>query len=286
MKKCGIEIESLSAHRVLDKLAQAGVRVLSAERAQKNVVTVWINGKDEKKVFAILRGSCYNVKKVRYRGLERLKRECLKAVGLVAGAFVFLCGVLFTESRVLKIRVVGSGAYYAREVNEILCANGTGFFSAKPAEDSGLTAKILSLPRVSFCSLALEGGVLTVTVEVSDESGLHEGTPLLAPAGGTVEELVIVRGTAKVAVGDTVAAGDVLVENSAPVGESGFRPVIVIARAAVRCTVAKEYALGETEAIFQARLDFGEIENIKTTQTAEGWLVEGSVLAEASINLD
>ena len=71
MRKCGIEIESLSAHRVVDKLARAGIEVLGAEKIQKNAVTVWVNGKDRKKVFAILRGSCYNIKKVTYRGIFR-----------------------------------------------------------------------------------------------------------------------------------------------------------------------------------------------------------------------
>lgn len=287
MRKCGIKIESLSAHRVVDKLTAADIEVLGAEKKEKNAITVWVNGKDRKKVFAILQGSCYNITGTSFHGLERLKRACWKSAGLIAGAAVFLAGVCFVQSRVLKIEVVGSGAYYSKEVNEILSRNGAGFFSSAPAEGA-VTAEILALPRVSFCSVKLTGGVLTVTVEVSDENAVIAGAPLLSPAEGTVEELVVVRGTALVSVGDSVRKGDVLVDNHAPVGEdgSGSRPLIVIARVKVSFTVEREYALGEAEALAQAYLDYGEITDVKTTQTEKGFLVKGTAASEASINLD
>ena len=285
MRKCGIEIESLSAHRVVDKLAGAGVEVLGAEKIRKNAVIVWVNAKDEKKVFAILQGSCYNIVKVRYKGLERIRRECLKSVGLIAGAAVFLFFVCFMQTRILKIEIVGSGAYYEREVHEILSRNSTKLFSAKPKEGA-VTSEILALPRVSFCSLALSGGVLTVTVEVSDENALIENTPLVAPADGILEELVVVRGTALALVGDEVHGGDVLVDCHAPVGESGTRSVIVIARAKISFAVQKEYALSEEAAIAQAYIDYGEIADIKTTPTEGGCLIEGRACAETALNLD
>lgn len=285
MRKCGIEIQSLSAHRVLDKLAGAGVEVLGAEKKAKNSVTVWVNGKDRKKVFAILKGSCYNIVNTSYHGLEKVKQKCIKSAGLLAGAAVFLASVCFMQTRVLKIEIVGSGAYYAKEVNEILSRNSAGLFAPAPKEGA-ITSEILSLPRVSFCSLALEGGVLTVTVEVSDENAVIEGVPLYSPADGTVEELVVVRGTAWASVGDSVKKGDILVDNHAPVGEDGIRPVIVIARVKVGFPVSKEYDLGEAAAIAQAYLDYGELRNIKTTQTDRGFLVEGMAAAEAAINLD
>ncbi len=285
MRKCGIEIESLSAHRVADKLVNAGVEVLGAEKTRKNAVTVWINGKDKKKVFAILHNTCYNIVNVKYRGLERVKRECVKSVGLIVGAALFLISVCVLQTRVLRIEIVGSGAYYEREVHEILSRNSAGLFSKKPKEGA-VTSEILSLPRVSFCSLALSGGVLTVTVEVSDEQAVIESSPLLSPQSGKVEELVVVRGTALVAVGDEVNGGDVLVNNTAPVGESGARTVIVIARVKIAYSVAKEYSLSENEAVAQAYLDFGEITDLKTTQTETGFLVEGNAHAEAALNLD
>lgn len=286
MRKCGITIESLSAHRVADKLSGAGVEVLGFEREGKNSVTVWVNGKDRAKVFAILQSSCYNVVRVQYRGAEKLFHACIRCVGLIAGCLVFLCSVLFMQSRILRIEVVGSGAYYEREVSEILTRGGTKLFSAAPKDSAALTSEILALPRVSFCSLEMEGGVLTVTVEVSDENALIAGAPLLAPAQGIVEELVVVRGTPLVNVGDSVGFGDTVVGNFAPVGEDGTRDVLVIARVRVCFPVSKEYELEEKQAQAQAFIEFGEITDMNCTPTERGVLVEGTAHAEAALNLN
>lgn len=284
MRKCELTIEGLCAYRAIDKLAAAGTPVLAAEKVRKNAVTVWVNGKDRKKVFAILQGSCYNIKKVRFRGFERVKAECIKSAGLLVGAVFFLCAVAFAQGRVLRVEIAGSGAYYAEEVKEILSLGGVKRFSSVPKDTAMLSAQILSLPRVSFCSLKLSGGVLTVNVEVSDENALLEGKPLLAPCDGVVEELVVVRGTALAEVGSSVKKGDVIVANSAS-GEGGTRPVIVIARVKIGFPVAAEYALTEAQALAQAYLDYGEITEIHTTKTENGWLVEGAGHAETAINL-
>ena len=277
-------VEGLGAHRIADKLSAAGIEVLSLRRTQKNAALVQVAAKDRKKVFAILRGSCYNVKKVRPRGLSRALAYCMRSAGLVLGAALFLLAAIAVETRVLRIDVVGSGAYYEDEVREILSQKGVAFFSAAPKEIAPIRAEILNLPRVSFCSVRTNGGILTVTVEVSDDLKPLLGEPLLAPASGRVEEIIVVRGTARAAVGDSVQAGDVVVDSVAPVGEE-WRPVIVIAEVKVSFPFAREYALSEEKALAQAALDFGEIKELHTTKTENGCLVEGTACVTAAINL-
>lgn len=286
MKKYGFYIESLNASRVVEKLAQAGVVVLGAKKTQKNAVTVWVDGKDRKKVFAILPKACYNIKEVRPYGFERAWEWCKKSAGVLVGAALFLCAVCFMQTRILKIDVVGSGAYYSEQVLEILESGGARKFSALPAEDSAISAQILSLPRVSFCSLKMQGGVLTVTVEVSDENALIEGKPLLSPADGVVEELVVLRGTPLVAVGDTVAKDAPVVDSAVAVGEKDSRSVIVIARVRISFPVQAEYALSEEAARAQAFLDYGELTDFTCAPSQGGWLVSGTAHAEAAVNLE
>ena len=147
-------VESLSAHRAVDKLARAGVCVLSAKCLGKTSVRIRIAAKDRKKAFAILRGSCYNVKNISNRGGARLLELAGRAAGLILGAAVFLGATLFLESRVLKVEISGSGAYYEREILQILSEEGVRTFSAFPADTGPLTAKILGLDRVEFCSFS------------------------------------------------------------------------------------------------------------------------------------
>lgn len=283
--KSELLIESLGAHRLPDKLAGAGIEVLSAQKIQKNAIVLQVRRKDLKKVFAILRGSCYNVKRVRARGGAKVLLWCKKSAGVLAGIALFCAIVLFCESRVLKIEIAGSGAYYRTEITEILARNGVKPFSAPPKDVAAITAEILSLPRVGFCSVGKRGGVVTVTVEVSDESAPLQSLPLLSPADGVVEELVVVRGTPLVKEGDEVSAGETLVSNRVG-GESGEREIVVIARVRVRAPFSAEYPLESEEAArLQAALDYGEIVQIHTEKTENGWRVSGEAVAEAAVNL-
>ncbi len=282
MKKCGVVIESLSSVRVLDKLSKAGISILGAEKTQKNTITVWVDGKDCEKVFAILRGSCYNIKEIKPRGAERVRKLCVKSAGLILGAVLFLLLVFGFQSRIMRVEVTGSGSYYSAQVLDILEESGAKPLGALPKNDSEIKAAILALPRVSFCSLQFDGGVLRVVVEVSDENGLSSSEPLLAPASGEVTELTLVRGRACVQIGDSVERGAVIADGTLEDGRS----VIVIARVKVRYPVKQEYALGEREALAQAELDFGVLEEVKAAPTDGGFLIEGYASATSSVNLE
>ena len=284
MRKAELEIRALNAFQAVEKLSRAGIEVLSARLNEKNSITLQVNRKDLQKVFAILRGSCYNIKKVRPRGVSRGVAVAVKRAGFLAGALAFvLCALLF-ERKILAVRIVGSGAYYAAEVNDVLARGGVKKFGSLPKDTSQMTAEILSLPRVSFCTIGKKGGVLTVTVEVTDENAHRASGPLLSPVSGMVEELVVVRGTACVAVGDGVSAGGTLVSDEVAEGEE-TRKVLVIARAKIAYSFSAEYEADEEGALSRARAEFGELRDAYTQKTETGVLVTGTAFAVAAINL-
>lgn len=281
---CAVEAEGLGVFRVLDKLARGGVEVLSARPTQKNTLEITIRGKDVRKTFAILRGSCYNIKKVRPSGLSRLLTRALPRVGLIVGALLFALFVCFFETRILAVRVEGSGAYYEREIRAILEEEGVGRFSARPRDTAMIVARILALPRVEFCTVETEGGVLRVKVEADRAEVPASPVPLCAPASGVVEELIVVRGTPCVRVGDSIAQGEVAVACYSLLGGRQV-PVCVMAKIAVRYHVEQEYELGEREAAAQALIDFGSLENMQMRRTERGFLVEGDCIAVAAAGL-
>ena len=277
-------VEGLSVHRVVDRLAREGIALYHVRRVQKNGISLQVERKESKKAFAILRSSCYNVKKVRPRGLSRVAVFFVQRAGLIAGAVIFLVCILLAQTRVLSVRVTGSGAYLKPQVERILSENGVGRFSALPSQTSKVSSAVLALPRVSFCSLHISGGILTVQVEVNGDDTEISFAPLLAPVSGTVYELVAVRGTPLVNVGDAVEEGTPVVGDYALFGEE-TRPVIVIAKVVVAYPIAREYLLSEEEARAQALLDFGEIGDLHTTKTENGWLLEGVAYMTAAVNL-
>ena len=279
-------VEALSVFRVVDKLARAGIEVRSFRILTKNSAVFTVNGKDTKKAFAILRGSCYNIKKVRPKGAAKALSLLKRFIGLAAGILLFFVSVLVFETRILDIRIVGSGAYYQDEVMRILDENGVKKFAVLPSDCSPVTAQIISLPFVSFCTVGKEGGIVTVTVEVTFDNALHTSEPLLSPASGVIQELVVVRGTPLFQVGDSVQAGDEVVKNETVFGQDGTaRKVIVIARVTVAYSFQKEYQGSEESALLSAELEFGTLSEVHTTKTGEGYLVEGVALKTGSLNL-
>ncbi len=276
------EIGGLSAHRAVDRLLREGIVLLSARRTPKMGVTIAVPANVRKKVFTILRGTCYNIKKCRPAGLARFLEKGVRAVGLLIGAALALALVLFAQSRVLKVEVKGSGAYLEPQVRAVLSEHGVDRLSAMPQPETLIPA-ILSLPRVQFCSVKGEGGVLTVCVEVGDSTEPLRKESLFSPAAGTVEELVVLRGTPLVKIGDFVDMGQEIVANYALHGEEK-EDCIVIARVRIAFPVSKEYALDEEGAKLQAFLEFGEIGSLHTTKTAQGWRIEGTCHAEGTMN--
>lgn len=271
------EVESLSASRVPEKLARAGISVLRAQPLRKNAVLVRIARKDRKKGFAILESSCYNIKNVRYFGAEALKRRLVPAAGILLGALFFLAVVLFAQTRVLEIRVTGSGAYYEREIGAILSEEGVVRFSPMPERTGGIAAKVLALPRVEFCTLSRKGGVLTVDVQCAGDLAPLAGAELFCPSDGVVEELFVVRGVPLVSEGEEVRAGQAAVSC-----EEG----LVIARIKLRRPVREVFGGDERGALYEAYLAYGELSEIHTEKTEGGWLVEGISHPSASVNLD
>ncbi len=276
-------VEGLSVSRAVEKLAGLGVPVLSARRDGKKGLYLQVDAKHHKKAFAILRGSCYNVKRTDRRGLSRFAVFLKKQAGLIAGALLFFAAAAFLQSRVLAVRVTGSGAYLGAQVEEILARGGVKRFSAPPAEYAPLRAAVLALPRVSFCSFRKEGGVLTVDVEVSEEP-VPLKKELLVPATGTVEELTVIRGTPLVSVGEEVRKGETAVAGYLLIGGER-REAVVIAQIKVKYPFSAEYAGDEGAALAQAALDFGEIDGVQTTKTESGYLVAGTAHAAAAVNL-
>ena len=279
-------MEALSVYRVVDKLARAGIEVCDFRILSKNSAVFTVNGKDTKKAFAILRNSCYNIKKVRPKGAAKVASTIKRFIGLAAGILLFFICVFAFQARILDIRVVGSGAYYKDEVLRILEGNGVKKLNKLPKDCAPITARIIALPYVSFCTVGKEGGIVTVTVEVTDDDKTLASEPLLSPASGVIEELIVVRGTPLLQVGSSVSEGESVVQNEIVFGEGGTaRKVIVIARVTVAYPFSKEYAGSEENALLSAALEFESTREVHTTQTGSGWLVEGVALAKRSLNL-
>ncbi len=250
-------VEGIAPWRVLDKLSRGGVCAFGVRRAGAAALNFAVRCKDTEKVFAILRGSCYTVKKTGSSRAKRLLSAAARRPGIVCGALLFALLSFGADRLVLRIDVSGSAARYAARAEQLLGEAGIGVFSLYSEEAAGRARVRLleELKDVAFAEVQKSGCVVFVTLEEGDVAEVQpRKSALTAPAAGVVEELTVLRGEALAEEGQTVSAGEVLVAGRIAAADGTYRETFVSARCVLRC----EYrcfvrGAGETEERAAAR---------------------------------
>lgn len=232
-----IEIRASMPLRALDKLAAAGICLYSVEKCGAGRLKIRVKSKESKKIFAIFRGSCYTVVREKSVGLCRIAEKIRRRPGAVAGAVLFALLPVAANSLVFRIEVEGSAARYAEQAVEMLAEREIGPFRLYDADAAELARDaLLQLPGVVFASVEKSGGVVTVTLEQSDETSVPEReSSLCSPCAGVLEELTVLRGTPLAAAGDHVAAGQELAGGWFLTENGDVVNTFAVARASILC---------------------------------------------------
>ncbi len=280
----------------LRKLSRADIPVFSLKK--RGAYTAFcVKDNYIKKVFAIFSHPCYNVVVEKYGIFRSLAKRAASRAGALVGAALFFALVAASQLFVFRVEVTGSGSYLAPQVQAILRESGVEAGKIYKGVDKPLTiARIMSLPSVTFCSLQKRGTAFIVDVECDGEAGAAAGrSPLLSPAAGVVESITAVCGTARVQAGESVNAGDVLIEPSRTDAAGNTFSCLAVGYARIRAEAAvTTLALSEGEQALAAALaagtlysDEAEVLSYTVRRTAEGALytVNFTYVLTASINM-
>lgn len=192
------------------------VSVYNFKLLSESECLVTIDFTDFRKFFAICKNMCYNKLIVSYKGVLSPFIVALKRLGLVVGAILFVISILLFSDMVLQVKVTGSGSCFESQVKSVVSSYGVNKYTAFSTIDfKDLESEILSKnPRLSFVTVKKQGNILVVdcAFNSSEPSVLGKNTSdLTSSYNGTVEEIVVLRGTPLVEVGSTVKVGDKLV---------------------------------------------------------------------------
>ena len=167
-----ILIEGMMPYRALNRLQREGICIKNAKKRKKNQIICVIDAKDCEKVFAIYPNVCYNngkytpytVRLLPAFGWQRLWLAVKNRLGLFVGAALFVAMTVYSDRLILDVEVAGEAAY-AESVTGILAKNGVKKWGRYPEEKTDwLTAEILRLDGVGFCSIKKVGSTLVVDV--------------------------------------------------------------------------------------------------------------------------
>lgn len=250
----------------INRIAKRNITLYNVKKKSKNQVVFTVSYAESDKIFALNKDLCYNIKKIRDKGVAYPLLFLMRNVGVAIGVALFVAICILADNIVYSIEFCGSGAIYESRVRAYLDVLGVTRFSRFSDIDlDALGEKIIqSGETFSFATCKKRGNRLIVELVLAESKpdtlngNVYE---LKADVDGIVEDIKVYRGTALVNVGDVVSAGDVLVDGFAVVKEQKVT-INVIAYVTVRSVFAFEYVSekdGEEDvAVIMARLSLGE----------------------------
>ncbi len=285
-----MEIVGLMPERALLRLKREGISLYNVKKTQKNAILFTVKRKDVQKVFAIYPNVCYNsstngayrARLVGAVGLAKIVDFCTLRRSFLLGALLFCVLTLGTEDLVLGVEVVGEPVY-RREVLQALNERGIKPYAFyKAGSEDLVTADLLSLDGVSFCSVKKIGRTVRVEIRKSPfPSGKLTRESMTAKHEGIIVSIAILRGTPMKKIGEKVGVGEVLVANHFT--PEGGEQVCVepIARVRIACAYEGVCEGAESEEVAFARAYLalglekdGEIVNKSIELTNGGYLVK------------
>ena len=284
-----------TAESALKKLKKASIPVYDCEKRGADFLFS-VKDKHIKKVFAIFKKPCYNIRTEKPSTRGRLLSFAIMRAGLIAGAAAFILAAMISNSYILKIEVSGSGSYLDTEVRSIALAEGGAEGKPFSKFNSSLaTGRILALPQVTFVNIEKKGSTLLIDVRVDETSTPSaERRPLISDRGGRVENIVAICGTPAIGIGSEVKTGDILIFAHNIVGEE-LKNCLVVGYADIRCTGTSQYFAeaddekSRREALASVKIEGEEITSrlIKAVPAEGGVIfeIEYEYLHRVSINL-
>ncbi len=294
-----LKIEGVMPERALLRLKRGGISLYFVQKTQKNTLLLQVKRKDIEKVFAIYPNVCYNSSAyTAYRvtdlggvGLAKAFDFSKKRAGAILGALAF-CGLtLAADTTLFGVEIVGNPVY-KREVLATLAEYGVRPFASYPkGREEEITAKLLSLNGVEFCSVKKVGLWARVEMRVGnmEQREAARGT-LVAEDRGIIVDMAVLQGTPLKKIGDTVAVGEPLVGDWFCTQEGEQVSVEPIARVRIACVYEGAYEGSAAEAFANAYLALSvegtlQITEKSITPTEEGFHVKISYLVTQTRNL-
>ena len=184
----------------------------------ENYLFLTADYKDSRKIFAICRNMCYNIKRTGIRGRLAPFYAAIKNAGFLLGAIAFASFAYFSDAFVSEISFECDAASYRTEITAALKESGVSVGKPCFTDVSAAGEKIaLAVDGISYATIEKRGKRIIAfakSEEVKSEPLDVKKAQIVSPVDGTVRAINCLSGTAKVSVGDAVKVGDLLISGS------------------------------------------------------------------------
>ncbi len=268
-------VQGLNLDRFLHYAKNKGITLYDIKKITNKRIIVSVSLSESKKFFAIAKEMCYNIKKIKQKGITLPLFLLWKRVGIVLGAIIFCINAYVYSDFIYGFDFSGSGSVLEKEVLAYL--NGVGIKPFSRFSDINiekLEDQILaSQKNLSFVGIAKRGNTLCFDLALaSDNTEMLKGDiySLRSDANGIIEKIKVYRGTAVVAEGDSVKNGDLLVDGYMIIKEQTLKINVI----------ATVWIIASQEFVFT---DLRQGQEEKVTLLAKAMMVDKDVVSTSVV---
>lgn len=299
--KMRFEVEGYGSEQALSRLKKEGVSLFFVRRKDKKTILFCVKNKDFQKAFTFLGGMWYNnteqkgkkgqseiarektkppsgvtIREVKPVGLNALLKKRKQLLCFLAGLLLFLSGVFLSKNFILSVRVTGEEEQVFA-ASELLIQEGVKDFCFYQEEKiPALTAKLLSLEKVSYVSFSKEGYLLTVSLFPAKEERVLPQEDVYSPVSGRILSIKALSGEPQKAVGEQVKEGELLIRAKTQ-SASGERDALVIAEVKILKEEEKFFPAKEEALLFGECLLQKKRGSYLITASGEGFLLKSNL---------
>ena len=214
-----IKVSGLSLERFLNLMLRAGLRPRQVERCGVGGIRLRVRARDFKKLRPIRRKCNCRIHISERHGTAFALADLWRRKVLLIGCTLALLSLFALSTRVLFIRFIGCENMDEAALHALLAEEGiTPFAAWRELDNLAIATRIAAqCPEAAWLGITREGVVITVEaaeaipkIETPDLSVLCD---VVAQKDGMVTRITALRGQPRVAVGDFVAQGDVLISS-------------------------------------------------------------------------
>lgn len=214
-----IEVNCKYPERFLNICAQKGIEFRNPKRTGKHTVEmdVYISGYDYLRDLREEYG--FTLKRLKKRGVPFFLWKIRKRYALIAGLIIAIGLVWWSSFFIWQIEVSGNEKVSTERILAALEEVGVkiGANSLMLSQQEISNEMLLKIPELSWITVNNAGSRATVMVreDIPKPDILDESleVSVIAEKSGIITEMTVLQGTAEVAIGDTVQAGDLLVSS-------------------------------------------------------------------------
>ncbi|MBQ9715862.1 MAG: sporulation protein YqfD [Clostridia bacterium] len=210
-----LRIEGLNIDRQFDKMIKSGITAKDIKRRDKKCIEFCLPANQTKQGIDFFASECYNVLTIDNAPVCSFLHFCKTRFVFVLCFVSMIASLFLLGGRIWRVDI--SGDINPALVQKVLQDNGLWIGTRKDDVVLDVAENVLcnNLPDTKYAIVSLKGSTLFVETfkkELPQQIVGDDGKNLYATQDGVISRIVLVRGTAKVSVGDVVTKGQLLVE--------------------------------------------------------------------------